>query len=97
MAGLFVGEFVFLRNWFRVALVVIAMISGFLTNTLRSIVLTWIFFKDGEIAFDRAHDMVGFLAFGLAAGLLLLSGHYLEGKSFQGSQRKPPGSASTPA
>ncbi|MDF2376061.1 MAG: exosortase/archaeosortase family protein [Verrucomicrobiales bacterium] len=97
MAGLFVGEFVFLRNWFRVALVVIAMISGFLTNTLRSIVLTWIFFKDGEIAFDRAHDMVGFLAFGLAAGLLLLSGHYLEGKSFQGSQRKPPGSASTSA
>lgn len=88
MAGLFVGEFMFLRNWFRFALVVFAMIFGFLTNTLRAIVLTWIFFNDGEVAFNQAHDMVGFLAFGLAAGLLLLSGHYLDTQSFQRAQKK---------
>lgn len=88
MAGLFVGEFMALRNGFRIALLVLAMIFGFLTNTLRAIALTWIFFNDGEIAFNQAHDLVGFLAFGLAAALLLLCGHYLDGKSFQQQKAK---------
>lgn len=78
MAGLFVGEFMMLRNRFRIVLLVLAIVFGFVTNTLRAITLTWIFFNEGEAAFDQAHDMVGFCAFGLAAGLLLLSGHFLD-------------------
>jgi len=78
MAGLFVGEFMMLRNRFRIVLLVLAIVFGFVTNTLRAITLTWIFFNEGEAAFDQAHDMVGFCAFGLAAGLLLLSVHFLD-------------------
>lgn len=78
MAGLFVGEFMMLRNRFRIILLVLSILFGFVTNTLRAITLTWIFFNEGQAAFDQAHDLVGFCAFGLAAGLLLLSGHILD-------------------
>jgi len=86
MAGLFVGEFLLLRPWLRVLLLGVAIAFGFLTNTMRAIALAWIFFNEGQIAFDRYHDAVGFAAFGLAAGLLLLTGHLAERRLSQPAQ-----------
>ncbi len=78
MAGLFVGEFLLLKWRWRAFLLALAVVVGFGTNTLRATALTWIFVHEGQTAFDQLHDTVGFLAFGLAAGLLLLCGRALD-------------------
>ena len=74
MAGLFVGEFMMLRWRWRLTVLFLALATGFVTNLLRASLLTWIFVNEGELTFDRYHDLVGFLAFGCAASLLLLFG-----------------------
>lgn len=78
MAGLFVGEFMMLRWGARAFLIGAAIVFGFVLNTARASVLTWIFFHRGEGAFHAAHDLVGFTAFGISAALLLGLGALLD-------------------
>jgi exosortase/archaeosortase family protein len=63
-----------LRWDFRLFLIGAAVLVGFLLNATRASALTWIFFHQGQTGFDAAHDLVGFIAFGISAALLLAVG-----------------------
>jgi len=93
MAGFFFGEFLLLRPVLRVILLVFAILVGFATNTLRAVTLAWIFFHEGDAAFDRAHDLVGFAAFGLAALLLLGLGSLLDALPLRSTRQAAPSAA----
>ena len=78
MAGFFVGEFMMLSVRARVLIVLLGIVYGFVTNTFRATLLTWIFYHKGQIAFDQFHDPVGLFSFAIAAGLLLVTGHLID-------------------
>lgn len=71
MASLFYGEFFFLSVWKRVTLLAAGLFFAVAVNAGRAMHLATIRFDYGEVAFDEAHDMVGYVAFAIAAALLL--------------------------
>lgn len=89
MAGLFVGEFLLLKWKGRILLVLLAMIVGFGANALRATALTWIFVSEGQATFDQLHNLVGFLAFGLAVGVLLICGRLMDRPARPGAIPQP--------
>jgi exosortase len=67
MISIFFGEFFFLSWPKRLLMVVTGFASAFLFNGLRTLTLTWIFFKHGESRFHEFHDGVGVVTFVLSA------------------------------
>jgi exosortase len=77
MAALFFGEFFLLGLGSRVVLLAVAAVAAVVVNIGRAMTLARIRFDEGEVAFDAAHDNVGFLAFGICALILLLAAKWL--------------------
>jgi len=73
MSALFFGELFRLRWFYRVLLLVIGVAAAVVMNTGRAMTLARIRFDEGEVAFNAAHDNVGFLSFGLSAVVLLIA------------------------
>lgn len=67
MISVFFGEFFLLRWPRRLLMVFTGFASAFLFNGLRTLTLTWIFFRMGEARFHEFHDGVGVVTFVLSA------------------------------
>ena len=78
MYGVFFGEFWRLTMLGRISLLAVGLVLAIFTNVARVAVLTKFFVARGQEGFDTAHDWVGWLAFLIAAGGLLLAGKFLE-------------------
>jgi exosortase len=77
MVALFFGEMLLLSLPRRVILLAVAASCALIINTLRAYHLANIHFTQGKEAFDRAHDMVGHVAFACSAVILYLAARLL--------------------
>jgi exosortase len=82
-ASLFFGELFLLENWKRVVVVLGGLFFATIVNAGRAVYLAKIRFDDGEVAFDAAHDMVGYITFCIAAGLLFVTALGLRNFNFK--------------
>jgi exosortase/archaeosortase family protein len=67
MISIFFGEFFTLKVPQRFLMVATGFASAFAFNGLRTLTLTWIFFRQGEARFHEFHDGVGMVTFALSA------------------------------
>ena len=67
MISIFFGEFFTLKLPQRFLMVASGFGAAFLFNGLRTLTLTWIFFRHGETRFQEFHDVVGVTTFILSA------------------------------
>jgi len=70
MASLFFGEMFLLRLWPRVALIAVGVAAAIVLNIGRAMTLAAIRFDEGEVAFEHAHDSVGYTAFAISSLIL---------------------------
>ena len=79
MISIFFGEF-FTLTWPRRAIMIVTgFVAGFVCNGLRTLTLTWIFFRLGEHQFHSFHDGAGIVTFALSAILTYLAAWKLAG------------------
>ncbi|NJM38570.1 MAG: exosortase/archaeosortase family protein [Akkermansiaceae bacterium] len=77
-ASLFFGELFWLSVWKRGFLLIGGLFFATIVNAGRAVYLATIRFDDGAVAFDEAHDLVGYMAFCIAAALLLVMAFVLK-------------------
>jgi len=73
MASLFFGEMFLLRFWPRVALIAVGVAAAIVLNIGRAMTLAAIRFDKGEVAFEHAHDSVGYTAFAISSLILFVA------------------------
>lgn len=71
MVSLFLGEWMRLRVPSRVGMVVIALLTAYVTNVGRASFIAWTRFESGQDAFDRVHDSAGMVAYVIGAGVMI--------------------------
>jgi exosortase len=86
MISIFFGEF-FLLSWpKRLGMLATGFAAGFVFNGLRTLTLTWIFFRRGEELFHEFHDGVGIVTFCLSAIATYLVAWFLAASPKSGAQ-----------
>jgi exosortase/archaeosortase family protein len=69
MVALFFGEWFQLGRLERFLMILLSLISVWLANVMRAMTLAWLRFEHGEGMFDRWHDSLSLLTFGVAAAM----------------------------
>jgi exosortase len=82
-ASLFFGELFWLGIWKRGFLLISGLLFATIVNAGRAVYLASIRFDDGAVAFDEAHDFVGYMAFCIAAALLFVTALALKHLNFK--------------
>ncbi len=82
-ASLFFGELFWLSFWKRALLLLGGLFFATIVNAGRAVYLAVIRFDDGSVAFDEAHDFVGYMAFCIAAALLFVTALVLKQVNFK--------------
>lgn len=90
MVALFLGDYFFLTIGRRFALIGLGILLVFVFNSLRSTLLSVIYFLVGEELYDFLHDPVGLVTFGLSFLFLFLTTLFLRSKRLQEGLKRIP-------
>jgi exosortase/archaeosortase family protein len=69
MVALFFGEWFRLGRLERFLMILLSLISVWLANVMRALILAWLRFEFGEGVFDQWHDSLSLLTFAVAAAM----------------------------